>query len=350
MIRRIIRKVKISLRRLPLFKGKKNPNAIKWGILGLGNMAEIFATTISGDKDGMIYAVASRNVEKAKAFGNKHSCSKFYGSYYEMLNDKSLALDVIYVATPVKYHFENIKKCLLAGKNVLCEKPITSTSSQLKELISIAEENGCFLMEGMWMKCLPSFQKAKEWVRKGKIGEQKLVKVDFYKREWIRPELSIFNPIEEGGVLKDYGVYAISFATSFLGGVPDKIVANCRTSSFNIDSDWQIFAEKQKKKAFISLSSNFSSLSKAVIVGTEGSIEWNSQFNRTNTITLYDKFGKFRDQFTAQYYFEGFEYEVNEVHKCIWAGKTESSLVPLSESLDTLKFIDQLVSVRNKDD
>jgi len=342
MIFKIINKIHKVLKRHSLFAAKKNPNPVKWGIIGLGGMAEVLATVIDGNADGIVYAVASRNIKKAKAFGRKHFCSKAYGSYDDMLNDKSLALDVVYIATPVKYHYNNIKQCLLAGKNVLCEKPITSNASQLEELMVIARENDCFLMEGMWMKCLPSILKAREWIIEGKIGEQELIKVDFYKREWVRPDLTIFNSDEEGGVLKDYGVYAISFATTFLGGIPDKLIASSRTSSFNIDSDWQIFAEKQKKTAFISLSSNFSSLSKAAIVGTDGTIEWNSQFNRTDTITLYNKFGKFKEQHCASHKYDGFEYEVNEVQKCIKLNQKESNLVPLSETLITLKVIDKL--------
>jgi predicted dehydrogenase len=342
MIRKIKRVLIISLRSLPIFRMNKNLNPIKWGIIGLGNMAEVFASAIDGNKDGIVFAVASRDIEKAKSFARKHSCKNAYGSYEEMIYDESLALDVIYIATPVKFHYDHIKLCLLAGKNVICEKPITSNATQLEELVSIAKNNNCFLMEGMWMKCLTSFQKAKEWIKTGKIGKVELVKVDFYKRELIRPELTIFNSNEGGGALKDFGVYAISFATSFIGGIPNKIFSNSRISPMNIDTDWQIFLKKNNVKAFISISSNFSSLSKAIIVGTAGSIEWDSQFNRANRITLYDSFGVLKDVFIAKYEFEGFEHEINEVQKCIKAGLKESNLVPISESYDTIKVIDKI--------
>jgi len=346
MVRRIFTAIKVRLKRFYLFRINKNPNPVKWGIIGLGNMAEVFSTAIEGNKDGIVYSVASRNLRKAIEFGKKHSCSRVYGKYKDMINDKSLNLDVIYIATPVKYHYDNIKQCLLTGKNVLCEKPITSTASQLEELMVLAKEKGCFLMEGMWMKCLPTFHKAMKMISDGEIGDIQLIKVDFYKRERIRPEMSIYNAEEEGGVLKDYGVYAISFATSFLGGLPDTIVANARTSTFDIDTDWQIFLKKDNLNSFISISSTFASLSKAAIVGSKGTIEWNSQFNRTNTITFYDEFGIQKFRFVAKYTFEGFEHEINEVQKCIKAGYKESSLVPLSESLETLKIIDKIYAER----
>jgi predicted dehydrogenase len=321
---------------------KKNPGAIKWGIIGLGNMAEVISTTIDGNKDAIVHGVASRSIEKAKSFAARHGKCKAYGSYDEMLKDPNNNLDIIYIATPVMQHYAIVKQCLLAGKNVLCEKPITYNSSQFKELIEFAKENNCFLMEGMWMKCLPTFIQAQKWIHEDKIGKVELVKADFYKKELIKPELSIFDVKQGGGVLTDYGVYAISFMTTFLKAVPESMQFSKRVSSFGIDSDWQLSAKKENKKAFINISSNFSSQSKAAIIGEKGSIEWNSQFNRTNKITLFDSYGNQIEEFVYKYKYQGFEHEVEEVTRCLKGGKKESVLVPLKESLDTLTVIDQL--------
>lgn len=306
-------------------------------------MAEVFASAIDGNKDGVVYAVASRSLGKAVSFAANHGHCKAYGSYSEMLIDVSLQIDVIYIATPVKYHYEIIKQCLLAGKNVLCEKPICFDASQLYELQTLAREKNCFLTEGMWMKCLPSFRKAQEWINEKRIGTLNLIKVDFYKRERIRPELPIFNSSEGGGVLRDYGVYAIAFITSFMKGLPTTIHSSSRCSSFGIDSDWQIYAEKDGIRAFVNLSSNFASLSKAIVVGDKGSIEWSSPFNRTNKVTLFDPSGLNVDEFLTNYDYEGFEYEVNEVQACIKAGRKESGIISISDSMATLQTIDKIL-------
>ncbi len=332
-----------------LLRVKKNPAPIKWGIIGLGSMAEKFSTTIDGNKDGIVYSVASRSLKKAKAFAARHGNCKAYGGYDDMLKDTSATIDVIYIATPVVHHYENIKQCLLAGKNVLCEKPITSDSAQLKELIELAKQNNCFLMEGMWMNCLPTFRKAVEWINGDKIGEVELIKVDFYKKEFIKPDLTIYNAIEGGGVLQDYGAYAISFMTSFLKGIPQTLQYSKRISSFGLDSDWHICAQNNNVKAFINLSSNFSSLSKAAVIGKKGSIEWNSQFNRTNKITLFGANGNKIEEFAIKYKYEGFEYEVDEVTRCIKEKESESQMVPLCESLATLTVIDQLMGKQSVD-
>lgn len=340
---RIIKGIKRKLYCYPLFYPKKKDDAVKWAIIGLGNMAEVFASALDSDADSKIVAVASRSFGKAKAFASRHGHGSAYGSYEDMLADTSLQIDVVYIATPAKYHAVHIEMCLDAGKNVLCEKPIAVSAAEMQSLIGIAKGNNLFLMEGMWMKCLPTFQKGKEWLQQGLIGELELVKVDFYKRELINPKLSIFNSSEGGGVMHDYGVYAMAFATFFLGGEPDNVHGAVRKSSFNIDADWQICAEKNGVKAFVSLSSNFQGQSKAALIGTKGTIEWDAQFNRSNRIVRYDEYGKQQEVFTVNYQNAGFEYEMAEVRRCIREGKKQSDLIPLTESLATIRTVDNLI-------
>lgn len=337
-------KKKIVAYGLPLVK--KEPDALKWGIIGLGNMAQVLSATIHGNKGAVLEAVASRSIEKAQSFASRNGKCKAYGSYLEMVNDKNLNLDVVYIATPVKQHYQIIKDCLEAKRNVLCEKPITSNLKQFEELIQIAKQNDCFLMEGMWMKCLPTFKKAFEWIEAGKIGKIELIKADFYKKQQINPKDTIFNANEGGGVLKDFGVYAIAFMTTFLKGFPTELKYNKRISKIGIDTDWHIFASKNNCKAFVNISSNFASQSKAAVIGDKGAIEWDSQFNRTHTITLFDEYGKIVENTTFKYVYDGFEYEVNEVNNCIKANKKESKIVPLSDSLETLKVIEQLFDTK----
>ena len=343
MIQKILNRLKKEWRKTPLGRTKKNENPLRWGIIGLGYMAETFSCAIDGSKDDVVYAVASRSLDKAKAFAKNHGGCRAYGSYEDMVNDKSLDLDIIYIATPVKYHYEHVKLCLEAGENVLCEKPITSTLEQLDELMELAKKHNCFLMEGMWMKCLPTFQKACQWINEGKIGDIELVRVDFYKREHIREGYAIYNASEEGGVLRDFGVYAIAFMEHFLGGYPDELTGKSRISSHGIDADWQITAKKKNVQAFVNLSSNFGSLSKAVVIGRKGFVEWNSQFNRTNTVTLYDANGVHVESFATNYEYEGFEYEIKEVHKCIREGKKESNIATLAGTLNTMQIINTLI-------
>lgn len=343
VVKKIFHKVGKISRRYSFFYPSKNDSSIKWGIIGLGNMAETFATALDKNKDSKIVAVASRSLSKAIVFARNHGKPKPYGSYESLLSDINLDVDVIYIATPAKYHAKHIRECLNAGKHVVCEKPITTNARELEELIHIAQNNKLFLMEGMWMKCLPTFVKAKEWLDNGKIGILELIKIDFYKREIINPSMTIFNAAEDGGVLHDFGVYAIAFMQSYMGGVPDSMIKHARKSFCEVDADWQIYAEKKGVNAFVNMSSNYQGLSKAALIGSKGTIEWDSQFNRTNKITLYDEKGLKCDSYTTHYISDGYEYEINEVNRCLKRGLTQSEKVSLDDSFQTMTIMDSLI-------
>lgn len=331
----LIEKIK---RRIPV-KVKKNPNPVRWGVIGTGNMAEVFGKAIDKNPDGIIEAVASRTKSKADKYSKRHFNCKAYGSYEEIVNDSHV--EIIYIATPIKQHYENIKMCLENKKNVICEKPLTETHEQMLELKMLAKKNDCFFMEGMWMKCLPTYQKALKWIEEGKIGELELIKVDFYKHELINTEYSIFDKNSAGGVLNDYGIYALSFPLGFIKGNIE-IQGDSRESKYGIDSDWQINMKTSKEKAFINISSDFMGSSRAALIGKEGSIVWESQFNRTNKLVMYNAEGIQIETFVAKYSSEGFEYEVSEVQRCLRKGLNESSFVTLASTENTLKIKDNL--------
>lgn len=340
----IISAIRRRIRRQLHLKAHKETGALRWGIIGLGNMAQVFADALNGNSGSVLVAVASRTKEKALRFAKRNGVENAYASYEEMLSDDSLNLDVIYIATPVNCHYEHIKLCLNAGKNVLCEKPVTEATSEFLELVALARERHCFFMEGMWMKCLPSFQQAKRWLNDGKIGNLNLIRADLYKREHIRENLTIFNAQLGGGVLRDFGVYAIAFAETFIG-YPDEIVGQSLFSQYGVDADWQIYMRQGDIRAFINLSSGFGSASKAVLNGDCGSVEFDSQFNRTNTVSLYSKDGTLIETRKFHYSFDGFEYEINHVNNMIRSGCIESDTVTLNDTADVLRIIDRLNNV-----
>ena len=94
---------------------------IKWGIIGLGKIAEKFASDLPFTENGVLHAVASRSSDKARDFAKRYGAPNAYGDYESILNCKDL--DVIYIATPHNLHYENTMMCLKAGKAILCEKP-----------------------------------------------------------------------------------------------------------------------------------------------------------------------------------------------------------------------------------
>lgn len=322
---------------------KKKEDAIRWGIIGLGAMAEVFANALEASRESTVAAVASRSMDKANAFAKRHHTGRAYASYEDMLMAEKNELDVIYIATPQKYHFEHIKMCLENGYHVLCEKPITSNADQLKELMALAKEKDVFLMEGMWSYCLPTYKKAKEWIEEGKIGDVAELRAELLKAEQENVSLSKFNPSDGGGVLLDYGVYTLAFCTCFMKETLDVAGYERKNRGSGIDAEWSISLCDGNANAKIEISSMRNGNKEAVIIGTEGKILFAPQFNRTNRITLLNNKGDKIEEFQTSYVFDGFEHEIAEVNKAIRNKKKESECVPLEMSLRTLKIIDSLL-------
>ena len=316
------------------------PKITNWGIMATGKIAHTFAKAVNSVSDAKLYACASRTEEKAKEFASLYGAEKSYGNYEQLAADPNV--DIIYVASPMSCHYENVKLCFEHGKNVLCEKSITLNISQLDELISIAKEKNLFFMEAMWMKCLPAFLKAKEWFTAGRIGEIKAIRADFSNPVEFDPNDRLFRPDLGGGALLDLGVYPISLITAFLGFEPVEIKSSVNLGGLGVDMDEAVIM--QYKNAYASFVAGFDieNENRAVIVGDKGRIAFNPWFFCTDSVRLYDENGKLAEESITPHLCNGYEYEIMEAQKCLSQGLKESRLNPLSETKAIMKIMDSL--------
>ncbi|MBQ5318717.1 MAG: Gfo/Idh/MocA family oxidoreductase [Oscillospiraceae bacterium] len=313
---------------------------INWGIMATGKIAHTFAKAVNYVDGATLYACASRSKEKAEKFGNQYGAQKCYGSYEELAADENI--DVIYIATPMNCHYENVKLCFEHGKNVLCEKSVTINSTQLRELIEIAKEKNLFFMEAMWTKCLPAFRKAKEWVAEGKIGTIKAIRADFSNSVDFDENDRLFRPELGGGALLDLSVYPLSLITSFLGFEPKKISSSVNIDKLGVDMDEAVIM--QYENAYASFVSGFDidNENRAVIVGTDGKIAFNPWFFCTDTVRLYDRNNKLIEESITPHLCNGYEFEVMEVQNCLNDGLKESRINPLHDTLAIMDIMDSL--------
>lgn len=311
-----------------------------WGIMATGKIAHSFAKAVNYVSDAKLYACASRTVEKAEEFASLYGAEKAYGSYEQLAADPNV--DIIYVASPMSCHYENVKLCFEHGKNVLCEKSITLNVSQLDELISIAKEKDLFFMEAMWMKCQPAFLKAKEWVSQGRIGEIKAIRADFSNSPEFDPGDRLFRPELGGGALLDQGVYPLSLITAFLGYDPVGISSSVNIGGLGVDMDEAVIM--QYKNAYASFVSGFEieNDNRAMIVGNKGRIDFGTWFFFTDTVKLYDENGRPVEESKTPHLCNGYEYEIMEAQKCMADGLKESRLIPLSDTRAIMKIMDSL--------
>lgn len=315
-------------------------NTINWGIMATGKIAHTFAKAVNAAEGAKLYACASRDGAKAAEFGKLYGAEKSYGSYEELAADPNV--DIVYVASPMSCHYENVKLCFEHGKNVLCEKSITMNSAQLEELVKIAKEKDLFFMEAMWTKCLPSFLNAKEWVRSGRIGEIKAIRADFSNPVDFDPTDRLFRPELGGGALLDLAVYPITFITAFLGFEPMKISSSVNFGNGGVDTDEAVIFKYEKAFASMTAGFNMENENRAVIVGTEGRIAFDPWFFCTDTVRLFDKTNKLLEGSVTPHLCNGYEYEILEAQKCLSEGRKESALNPLSDTMGVMKIMDGL--------
>ena len=188
---------------------------LRWGILGTGYIATLFAEGLRVVSDAELVAVGSRSQDSADAFGDKFDVPRRYASYEAVANDDEV--DVVYVSTLHNLHKENTLMSLRAGKAVLCEKPFAINVNEAEEMVAVAREEKRFLMEAMWTRYFPIMVRLRELLAEGVIGDVRMLHADFGFRTDFDPRGRLFNPEFGGGALLDVGIYPLSLSYMIFG-------------------------------------------------------------------------------------------------------------------------------------
>lgn len=255
----------------------------KWGILGPGNIARDFAQALNR-VNGEVYAVASRNKERAEKFARENNVKKAYGSYDEIIKDKDI--DVVYIATPHSNHYEYIIKSLNNNKHVLCEKAITVNERELEEALKIAREKNLILEEAMTLFHMPLYEKVIKKINKEDLGKVNMVQVSFGSFKEYDENNRFFNLDLAGGALLDIGTYALSFARYFLSSMPEEILSTVKKDKTGVDEKSGIILKtKEDEIATISLAFR-SKMPKRGIVSCDNGFITIDNFPRANKATI----------------------------------------------------------------
>ncbi len=314
-------------------------NAIRWGILATGNIAASLAEALNAATDAALVAVASRRQERAEVFGDRWGIPRRYGAYADLAADPDV--DVIYIATPHSEHATDITLCLEAGKHVLCEKAFTLNAAEATEAVALARGKGLFLMEAMWMRFFPAMEQLRRWLHQGLLGSIRLLQADFCFHLPYDPAHRLYDPALGGGALLDLGIYPLSLA-SMVMGPPESATGHAHLAPSGVDDLDSIFLSyADGARAMLSCSQRIYRPREAFIVGTDGYVKIHDIFFRPDRLTLH-----LRGQRPEDHHFpiagNGYGYEVAEVHRCLRAGRTESALMPLDETIRLMQLMDEL--------
>lgn len=310
-----------------------------WGIIAPGSIARKFASDLKLLPQASLYAVGSRSIERAREFAEHFGFKKFYGSYEELAADPEI--DVVYIASPHVRHYADSLLCMKNNKAVLCEKPVAMNSPQFRIMVDTARENRVFFMEALWTRFIPSFKKSLELIKDGAIGEIKIIKSDFCFNAPFDRNGRLFNPLLGGGSLLDIGIYPVFLALEF-AGLPSKIHAMAALDDSGIDMSCSILFSHSNNV----LSVLFSSLvnngrTETVIHGSKGTVRINREWHIPTSLDLIpDNKEMIHFDFDENGY--GYQYEAEEVMKCLEEGKTESDIFSLQKSSQLIETLDKI--------
>lgn len=309
-----------------------------WGIIGLGKIANKFASDLKDVEGANLYAVASRTLEKAQNFAREFEVKTTYGTYEGLAQDPKV--DIIYIATPHVFHAENTMMCLKHGKAVLCEKPMAMNAVQLRSMIKTSKDNSLFLMEGLWTNFMPHLKKVHQLALHETHGKCLKIEADFSFKAEFDTEKRLFNKDLGGGALLDIGIYPVYLALKLLGP-PQEIDASCEFSSTGVDVSNQINF-KYASGATAQLSSSFakSTPSKAKVYFEKATVEFGSRFHETDKLDIKTDSGV--DHIDFHYPSHGYQFEIEHVQECLEKGLTQSPEMPLDASLELIETLDKI--------
>ena len=311
---------------------------IRWGVVGPGRIAERVVEDFAVVDGARAVAVASRSLARAEDFAARHGIERAYGSYGEILADAEV--DVLYVATPHPQHAPIALAALRAGKALLVEKAFTATSAGAAEVVELARSTGTFVMEAMWTRFQPAVVRLRELVAEGAIGEVRMVQADLGVQRDFDPEDRLFALELGGGALLDLGVYVVSFAQLLLGP-PDTVTATGSRFPTGVDAEASILLGYEDGRSAALMTSLRNALpGQARVYGTRGWIDVLPRFHHPQTIVLH-RTGAEPETITRPQLGGGYSHELLEVGECLRAGRTESSVMPLADTLAVQDVLQQ---------
>lgn len=316
---------------------KKN---YRWGILGAGKIADKFCEALGYTEGSEVYAVASRNADNAKNYATKHKAAKWYNNYKDLVQDEKV--DIIYIATPHAFHYEQTILCLQNNKAVLCEKPMSLTIQQTTEMIEVAAKNNLFLMEAMWTGCMPFIEKILGLIKEDAIGLPQYLSADFGFTAPNDPGSRLFNKALGGGSVMDVGIYPI-FLSALIFGEPSVIKTVSKLTATAVDAYTGVIMQyAEGQTAHVMSAINFNTAVEAEIIGTKGRIKVSNPWFKATELTLILNDGT-TEKFSMPHAGNGFEHEIKEVMYCLDNRLLQSSKVPHQLTISVSKIMDEIL-------
>ncbi len=303
-----------------------------WCFIGCGTLGVKVAKAITASGRHRIVSVYCRTPERAEEFAKTWGGAAFPDAESAM---RAPGVEGVYVVTPHNSHYEYSKLALELGLPVLCEKPLTVSAREARELIELAREKKLYFAEAMWTWFAPAANAIKGWLDSGEFGE--VESVTLYCRtmgRYYAPRVTDANTA--GGALLDMGVYAITYLYR-LFGKPVNVLCSGRVEE---GIDWEedvtlTFPSGLTVTTSVAIT-DFKGLERFELRGSRGRVRLR-MFHRAGSATLWRSDGSFKRVIGKCTYLNEFDIVSREIRE----GLTESRYAPLSATLAVMEIMDK---------
>jgi len=277
-------------------------NKLRWGVLSTASIGRKVIPAMQQGHYTSVVAIASRDLAKARQAAAALGIPTAYGSYEELLADPNI--DAIYNPLPNHLHVPWTIKAAEAGKNVLCEKPISLTVGEAETLLAVRSRTGVKIGEAFMVRTYPQWLRLRELLTEGRIGELRSI-IGFFSYFEMDPS-SINNRVEcGGGALLDIGCYLVHASRFAFARQPTRVVAHIdRDPQMHTDRLTSAILDFPSGQSIFTCSTQLVPYQRIHFLGTRGRIEieipFNAPMDRPTRLFIDDSGDLFGDGITAE--------------------------------------------------
>jgi predicted dehydrogenase len=196
-------------------------DVVRWGVLSTAKIGieKVIPATAAAARCEVV-AIASRDLGRARTAASGLGIARAFGSYEDLLADPDI--DAVYIPLPNHLHADWTIAAAVAGKHVLCEKPLATSAAEAELMIQACEAEGVLLMEAFMYRLHPTWEAVRELLANDRIGELRAVQSWF---SYFNDDPGDIRNIVDagGGALYDIGCYCVNLSRMLFGAEPIRI-------------------------------------------------------------------------------------------------------------------------------